>query len=214
MGGNVPDLDWTLRQYWKWRLETHFNDRYRGKQLTKFPEDLRTYQKVIEETQPNVIIELGTYDGGSAMWFHDQMRGITHRASFVATVDVADVRLDYQGVIVIHGDLRDDDVLHRVEDVLDAGDRVMVVEDSAHTYDVTSAALRLYSEFVTPGCYFVVEDGIVDDPELSVWAGSVGVQPAIVDFLATDAGKGFTREWRDEFGLTMHPGGWLRKNET
>ena len=59
----------------------------------------------------------------------------------------------------------------------------------------------------------MVEDGIVDEPELSIWPDVRGVQPAIVDFLETDAGKAYTRAWLDEFGLTMHMGGWLRKGE-
>ena len=208
------DLDQSVREYWKTRLHRHFNDRYRGRQLIKFPEDLRTYQKVIEETRPNVIIELGTCEGGSAMWFRDQMVAMVRDPSWVITVDVNRSEMPpYRGVIQMQGDLRDQKVIDDVASQISGGDRVMVVEDSAHTYDVTSAALRLYSDFVTTGCYFVVEDGIVDEPELSIWTDVHGVQPAIVDFLATDAGKVYTREWRDEFGLTMHMGGWLRKGE-
>ena len=217
-GGNVSikevNLDQSLRDFWKWRLTKHFNDRYRGRQLIKFPEDLRTYQKVIEETRPNVIIELGTCEGGSAMWFHDQMVAIVERPAWVITVDTNRSEMpEYRGVIEIQGDLRDQKVIDDIASQISGGDRVMVVEDSAHTYDVTSAALRLYDQFVTPGCYFVVEDGIVDEPELSIWTDVHGVQPAIVDFLATDDGKAYTREWRDEFLLTMHIGGWLRKGE-
>lgn len=209
----TPNLDQTLREYWKWRLGIHFNDRYRGRTLVKMPEDLRTYQKVIEETRPNVIIELGTSEGGSAMWFHDQMAGIVGEPVYVITVDKDPCDLEHRGVIVVTGDLRGPESIGRVAANIGGLDRVMVVDDSAHTYEVTSAALDLYSEFVTPGCYFVVEDGIVDEPELSIWPSVQGVQPAIVDFLTTDKGKVFTREWRDEFGLTMHQGGWLRKGE-
>ena len=208
------DLDQSVREYWRTRLHRHFSDTYRGKSLIKFPEDLRTYQKVIERTRPNVIIELGTCEGGSAMWFRDQMVAIVGEPAWVITVDVNRSDMpSYRGVVQIQGDLRDQKVIDDVAYQTHGGDRVMVVEDSAHTYDVTSAALRLYDQFVTPDCYFVVEDGIVDEPELSIWPDVRGVQPAIVDFLETDAGKAYTREWLDEFGLTMHMGGWLRKGE-
>lgn len=207
----TPNLDQTLREFWGWRLKIHFNDRYRDRALLKMPEDLRTYQKVIEETRPNVIIELGTFEGGSAMWFHDQMAAIVGGAVYVITVDGMPCNLHHPGVIIVTGDLRDPETVDRVAANIGWNDRVMVVEDSAHTYEVTSAALNLYGELVTPGCYFVVEDGIVDEPEISIWPEVHGVQPAIVDFLARD--KTFTREWRDEFGLTMHQGGWLRKGE-
>jgi cephalosporin hydroxylase len=209
------NLDQPLREYWKWRLANHFNDRYRGRQLIKFPEDLRTYQKVIEETRPNVIIELGTCEGGSAMWFLDQMAGIIGHPVYVITIDTNRSEMPmYPGVIEILGDLRSPEVIDQVAREIVFTDRVMVVDDSAHTYEVTMAALLLYNRFVTPGCYFVVEDGIVDEPELTIWPnGPRGVQPAIEDFLGTDTGQAFTREWRDEFLLTMHPGGWLRKGD-
>lgn len=208
------DLDQPVRAYWKQRLHRHFSDHYRGRPLIKFPEDLRTYQKVIEATQPNVIIELGTCSGGSAMWFRDQMYGMVDRRVWVITVDINDSGVVHKGVIPLVGDLRDEQIINRVAASLSPDDRVMIVEDSAHTYEVTSAALRLYGGFVTPGCYFVVEDGIVDEPDLTIWPGGpTGVQPAIVDFLATEAGQAFKREWLEEFGLTMHMGGWLRKGE-
>jgi len=205
------DLDQTLLAFWKWRLRNHYSDRYRGRDLVKFPEDLRTYQKVIEETQPNVLIELGTFEGGSAMWFRDQMTVLSGRPSYVITVDTVPCDLQYGGVVILTGDLRDADMPARVAANITDGDRVMVVDDSYHTYDVTTSSLTIYSKFVTPGCYFVVEDGIVDEPELSIWPGSGGVQPAIVDFLNADVGQDFIREWREEFGLTMHQGGWLRR---
>jgi cephalosporin hydroxylase len=213
-GGNVIDLDQTVREYWKSRLHSHFNDRYRGRQLIKFPEDLRTYQKVIEETRPNVIIELGTCDGGSAMWFRDQLAVFSDKPVWVVTIDTNRSEMTpYPGVLELVGDLRDQAIIEKVFEIINNDDRVMVVEDSAHTYDVTLSALRLYSRFVTSGCYFVVEDGIVDEPNLTIWPSVYGVQPAIVDFLASVSGQAFTREWREEFGLTMHQGGWLRKED-
>lgn len=210
------DLDQSLREYWKWRLATHFNDRYKGRELIKFPEDLRTYQKVIEETRPTVLIELGTNDGGSAWWFYDQMVGINGAPRWVFTVDLRPVEPLPDGpwqVSMLTGDLRDPAIIARIGEGIDPEDRVMVVDDSEHSLHVTTSALNLYSRFVTPGCYFVVEDGIVDEPLLSIWPGVSGVQPAIEQFLTTDVGREFTREWRADYGLTMHQGGWLRRGE-
>jgi cephalosporin hydroxylase len=118
---------------------------------------------------------------------------------------------DYDGVQKIVGDLRSEETIAQVAANVLPTDRVMVIDDSAHTYEVTTKSLELYSGFVTPGCYFVVEDGIVDEPDLTIWPGG-GVTPAILDFLATEQGSAFVREWRNEFGLTMHPGGWLRRD--
>ena len=39
-------------------------------------------------------------------------------------------------------------------------ERVLIIEDSSHTYENTLNVLRLYSDFIKPGDYFIVEDSI------------------------------------------------------
>lgn len=202
------DLDMSLRAYWHHRLRLHFEERYKGRSLVKFPEDLRTYESVIERTQPTVIVELGTNDGGSALWFADRLRDLVGPQAFVVTVDVVSASLP-DGILFIHGDLRAQGVQDAVRQAV-AGRRVMVIDDSAHSDATTTGALEGYGDLVSEGCYFVVEDGIVDEPELSVWPSVFGVQPAIERFLATERGARFEREWLAPYGLTMHVGGWLR----
>jgi cephalosporin hydroxylase len=88
-----------------------------------------------------------------------------------------------------------------------------VVEDSAHVYATTIAALHGFARFVEPGGWFVVEDGCVDVEELRVsddWPR--GVIPAIDDFLASPDGAGFRRRRDLElYGLTCHRDGYLQR---
>lgn len=196
------DVDGPVRTYWRDRLHQHFSERYRGRALVKFPEDLRTYQGIIEATQPQIIIELGTYDGGSALWFADQLR-VLCGGGRVISVDYHACDLRDERISFIRGDLRDvvDQVTMMIID-----ERIMVVDDSAHTFDITLSALRLYSSFVTKGCYFVVEDTIVDT-DLSIWPDIKGAGKAVEAFLAEN-GRFVVRD-HDAYGLTMHMGGWL-----
>ena len=85
----------------------------------------------------------------------------------------------------------------------------MVVEDSAHTYVVTAKALELYHDLVAPGCYFVVEDGIVEDEEVCPpkWYSPGSVGKAITEFI--DAHPGFQRQDLAHYELTMNIEGWL-----
>ena len=87
----------------------------------------------------------------------------------------------------------------------------MVVEDAEHTDRCTTAALGLYADLVHPGCYFVVEDAIVDDKTLALdgWVGG-GVDTAIARFIAHH--DEFTQEYLEPYGLTMHFGGWLKRD--
>jgi cephalosporin hydroxylase len=192
------------------RLARHTQDTpYRGRALNKFPEDLRVYQTIIEAAQPDTILEVGSYDGGSALWFADQLRALTIGGQ-VISIDINPVRpVNDPDVTFIHGNAIHPDTINHVRGL--AGTRVMVIEDSAHTYPVTKAVLNAYAGLVTPGQWFVVEDGVVDIEELRLPGWPRGVTPALEEFLATPTGKEFKRYHFDQYTFTCHPGGWLRK---
>jgi cephalosporin hydroxylase len=195
--------DEPVRTYWQKRLQSHLSDRYRGRALLKFPEDLRMFQHAIEETKPEVIVELGTHDGGSALWFADQLQVLCGHGQ-VITVDRTNIVIDDPRIFFICGDLTL--VSDKVSAVV-GGRRAMVIDDSAHDYQTTLASLRLYSPLVSLGCYFIVEDTIVDT-DLSIWPNVKGAMQATDAFLAEQSR--FERKEMAWYGLTMHMGGWLQ----
>ena len=213
---NFPmDPDEAVSGYWRARASQSVHDTYRGLPLAKMPEDLRTYQHIIWDTSPEVIVELGTFAGGSALWFLDQLKALsTGDSPQVITIDVDGVdivELGTPGITHIMGDLRNPAMIALVKDMMRADARTMVVEDSAHTYGVTKAALEGYSEFVTPGCYFVVEDGIVEEQDVCPpgWYDPGSVKKAIDGFM--DGNEDFVQHSYAPYGLTMHHGGWLER---
>ena len=184
---------------------------YRGRALVKFPEDLRTYQHVIEASRPSVIVELGSWQGGSALWFADQLRALCG-GGHVISVDLELLSgVSDPDVTFLTGDATAGWIVSAVRDLV--GDEpCMVVEDSAHTYPITRGVLNAYAPMVTEGQWLVVEDGVVDDEDLRTDAHwPRGVTPALEEFLATDVGSAFERHWLDPYVLTCHPGGWLRR---
>ena len=212
MNHTKADPNESVREFWKRRLAQHMDDTYRGRRLAKMPEDLRTYQHVIEDSQPTTIVELGTYQGGSALWFADQLSIFGGKAR-VVTVDIAPVvpLLGDPRIHLLTGDLADPKIVKQVYRLV-KGQRVMVVDDSAHTHESTGAALRNYADLVSPGCWFVVEDGIVDDPDLVLDSWHTrGVQPAVEEFLAEN--PRFVRHEMAMYGLTTDIGGWLQASK-
>jgi cephalosporin hydroxylase len=161
-----------------------------------------TYQHVIWDTRPEVIVELGSYRGGSAVWFADQLRALCGRGQVITVDTVPLLGMSDPMVTVLTGDLR---TMADTVRQLVGGRRTMVVEDSAHTYDVTLAALLSYAPLIQRGCYFVVEDTIVDT-DLSIWPPG-GVTRAIDEFLRRF--PRFVRRDLAYYGITMHMGGWL-----
>lgn len=62
------------------KLERALGKTYRGSILLKTPFDLALYPKLIWELQPRTILELGSYQGGSGLWFSDNMSVLCEKA--------------------------------------------------------------------------------------------------------------------------------------
>ncbi len=202
--------------------------------MTKFPEDLAVYGHLLWATRPSVVIEIGAYHGGSALWFRDQLRTlaayghITHPRVISIDIDTERARTsmasadpDFErDISLIAGDASDPELSGRVAELIPAGTSCLVVEDAAHTYSTTSAALAGFHRFVLPGGFFVVEDGCVDVDSMRLRRSLIrrraawprGVLPAITEWLDTPAGSEFVRRRDLElYGMTCHPGGFLQR---
>ena len=198
--------------------------------MSKFPEDLRVYEHLMWVSQANIVVELGAYRGGSALWFRDRLATMSHygrigRRFKVISVDI-DVAASVRNVVMvdpkttdiefIQGDVQDESVVGAVAQHVTDDDRCIVVEDSAHVYETTTAALNLYSRFVPQDGFFIVEDGCVDIEEMRLrphWPR--GVIPAISDFLVSSQGAAFAqRRDLELYGLTCHPDGYLQRIST
>jgi cephalosporin hydroxylase len=220
------ELTDTIRDYWLARVAQHEFDWYAGVRLLKFPEDLRVYEHLLWISRASVVIEIGARFGGSALWFRDRLRtlqsyGLIERP-LVVSIDI-DPDLAREGVLsadpssegieVIGGDVTDPELPDRVAALVPDGASCMVIEDSAHVFDTTLAALEGFTRFVRPGGFFVVEDGCVDIDELRFkpdWPR--GVLPALHQWLATEQGAAFSvREDLELYGISCHPSGFLQR---
>jgi cephalosporin hydroxylase/ribosome-associated translation inhibitor RaiA len=221
------DLQSTVREYWLERVSRHTSDSYAGVRLAKFPEDLRVYEHLIWASRPNVVIEIGALRGGSALWFRDRLRTLAGYGHIGRPLVIGiDLRIDearddvraadpaYEETIaLLEGDVTDPDLPDRVEALLPAGARCLVVEDSAHVFGTTMAALRGFARFVPPRGFFVVEDGCVDRDEMRLRASwPRGVLPAVREWLTTAEGRRFrVRRDLEIYGITSHPEGFLQR---
>lgn len=217
------------RDYLARRLAQHTGDWYCGIRLQKFPEDLRTYEHLIWDSAATVVIELGCHRGGSALWLRDRLVAMARYREAASPPLVVGVSLDTgparEGVAMrdpshgdtiafVDGSVEDPEVPDRVAALIPDGARCLVIEDTAHEYDTTTAALAGFARFIPTGGYFVVEDGVVDDPDLGGSAmGAGGVTRAVDDWLASPEGSSFVRRRDLElYGMTTSPGGWLQRH--
>jgi cephalosporin hydroxylase len=227
-GGSVEQrLGEPLRSYWLDRVAQHTHDSYAGVPLAKFPEDLRVYEHLLWADRPDVVIELGTHCGGSALWFRDRLRtlatyGLIARAR-VITVDHEPERARphleradphwQDDISLVAGDVCDESLPARIAALVPEGARCFVVEDSAHIHATTMAALSGFASFVPAGGFFIVEDGCVDVESMRLEPGwPRGVLSAVSEWLAGEAGLAFViRRDLELYGVTCHPSGVLQR---
>lgn len=220
--------DTPLRDYWAARAHQHTNDRYLGIKLSKFPEDLRVYEHLMWVAAPDVIVELGTQSGASTLWLRDRLRTLAGYGALAAPPRVIAVDIDLDAarhnvalrdprwadsISFVEGSVCDPTVRAEVGGHIPRGAVCMVIEDSAHVYETTRAALELYSDLIAPGGFFVVEDGCVDVPWMRIkddWPE--GVLPALNDWLGTPQGAAFrVRRDLEVYGVSCHPSGFLQR---
>lgn len=178
---------------------------YRGLILLKTPFDLALYPRLIWELQPRTILELGSYQGGSGLWFADNMSVLCEKPGEVHSFDLH--------TKCVHENARRHPLLtfHQVDlsDVTNFDQKLLMklphpwlVIDDAHVQ--IFSIFSYLNSFLAPGDYYVIEDNpafpnreIIDGFELVEQSGF------LVDTYYTDA-----------FGInvTCAPNAWLRKS--
>jgi cephalosporin hydroxylase len=181
--------------------------------LVKTVADILVLQEIIAETRPELIVETGVYVGGSALFFASvqELVGVDGRViavdldlSFVNDRVREDPRIE-----LIEGSSTDPEVFERISAAAQ-GKRVMVDLDADHRAHHVLEELRLYSPLVTPGCYLVVEDGILGGRPVRPEAAP-GPSDALDAWLAENPQFEPDR-WRERFLLTQNPRGYLRRS--
>src|SRR5215471_3762513 len=128
-----------------------------GYQLLKCPLDLWMYQELLVRTRPDVVVETGTFHGGSALYLaciFDQIG--TGEVITIDTVIQPD-RPQHPRIQYVLGSSIDPGVVSKAR-ALVAGRRAMVILDSDHTEAHVHAEMNAYSSLVHVGDYMIVED--------------------------------------------------------
>jgi cephalosporin hydroxylase len=179
-----------------------------GAQALKNPLDLWVYQEIMAETRPELVVETGTYRGGSAFYLASicDLLG----AGEVVSLDIEPVREDYPAharVTYLGGrSSTDPDVVAEVR-ARAAGKRTLVILDSDHSQAHVEAELAEYAALVPVGGYVIVEDSNIGQIREDLLPGPL---EAIEAFLAGTDEFEIDRA-REKFLITFNPSGYLRR---
>ncbi len=184
---------------------------YKGVRCLKDPFDLAIYLKLIWDIQPKSLIEIGSKQGGGALWFAD-MLSVAGLGCPVVSIDrVPPTGFTDPRIAFLAGDAARLGQTLTVELLAALPHPWLVIEDSAHTYDATLGAIGFFAVAMRSGDVLIVEDGVLDDLGMGD-AYDGGPNRALSEFLDTSPETfRLLTQYRDMFGVnaTYNPNGYL-----
>jgi len=209
-------MKWVSRQfhriYYQWAgPQTWEVNQFLGVKVLKCPFDLWVYQEILFETKPDLIIECGTFNGGSTLFFAAMLDVLGNGE--IVSIDISpqpDLPTHSRARFIKASSVAPEVVKEMAE--LANGKRTMVILDSDHSRDHVLNELRAYASFVTPGCYLVVEDGNINGHPVFKKHGP-GPTEALRVFLNENHDYEVDLS-RERHLVTFNPGGYLRRKRS
>ena len=177
---------------------------YKGLINLKPSIDLQLYSALIWELQPKTILEFGSLQGGSGLWFADQLEaqlGAGEVHSFELCIEAVHERARQHPRLTFHkADLRDLKSLDKA--LLRKLPHPWLVVDDAH--ENLGQLVPFISSFMTKGDYYVIEDAFLRPTKEII---DMAVQACRSLGFSVDA------KYCDAFGpnVTCSPNGWWIK---
>jgi glycosyltransferase involved in cell wall biosynthesis len=189
------------------------NYSYKGVPMIKNPFDFALYPLLIWNLKPRTIIEIGSKNGGSALWLGDMLNSFGIEGH-VYSVDIVKVTsLHHPRVTFMEGDGR---ALQETftPDFFNTLQRpLLVIEDADHAYETSKYVLDFFHQYLIAGEYIVIEDGIISDLTQDA-SYSSGPHRALKEFLVTHKNEyEADGNYCDFFGynITWCTNGFLKK---
>ena len=201
--------------------KTWINTQWLGIPVAKTPLDSWIYQELIYTLKPDLIIETGTYLGGSA-FFMATVCDLLGKGKLI-TVDTQDLetvksriktvppimRPPHPRITYLLGSSIAPDIIEPIKRAAHDAQQVMVFLDSDHTQHHVAEELRVYSPLVSKGSYLVVEDTNINGHPVYPGFGP-GPMEALKEFLVDN--KDFiVDESMEKHLMTFNPKGYLRR---
>ena len=198
-----------------WRQEC-LNDQlqFLGVKTCKSPMDLWVYQEIIHEVKPQLIVECGTYEGGSTLFFASMME-LNEIDGAVLSIDIQsrDNRPQHPRISYLTANSITDGY-EEAKALAQYHSPCLVILDSNHHKAHVLRELNLYSNLVSVGSYLIVEDSDLNGHPtkgMSYWnLGLEGPHEALVEFLETHDNFVIDKS-REKFLITVCKDGFLQR---
>ncbi len=180
-----------------------------GTHIKKCPFDTWMYQEILYEVKPDLIIECGTYKGGSAYYLATLCDLIGKGR--ILTIDIEDHpnKPIHNRIRYLTGSTISIEIIDLVNKEVKEGETVLVILDDDHTCDHVYAELLLYSKYVSLNSYLLVEDSNINGHPVYPEFGP-GPYEAIEKFLPQNNNFEIDKS-KEKFYMTFNPNGYLKR---
>ena len=180
-------------------------NKYLGILTWQNPFDVWITQEIMFEVKPDVVVETGTFKGGSAALWATFLAQINPNGR-VITIDIQDKRTEAaknlpivkRMVTFLLGSSSAPEVVEQVRKALE-GKRALFILDSLHTREHVLSELRAYGDMVPIGSYIIVQDTL-----------GTGAVVGVQDFLKETDTFEIDRS-RERLIITNNTGGFLKR---
>ncbi|MHC4545476.1 MAG: CmcI family methyltransferase [Planctomycetota bacterium] len=182
------------------------NTHWLGTKCEKCPLDLWIYQEIINDLKPDLVIESGTCEGGSAL-FLATICDLVNRGKII-TIDIQKRETPkHERIKYIIGSSVAEQTVKEIRGVIKDNMKVLVILDSDHSMKHVLKELRIYSQFVSVGSYLIVEDTNMNGHPILPGSGP-GPMEAVDEFLRENDSFKIDKS-KEKFYLTFNPNGYL-----
>ncbi len=180
-----------------------------GYSTGKMTTDLWTYQEIITKQKPELIIECGTYKGGSTLFLASMCMMIG--VGKVITIDKYPKpnRPKHKLIEYVNGGSTDTEILEYVKSKASSVKNILVILDSDHSKSHVHSEILAYKDLVPVGGYLIVEDTFLNGHPSHSDFGP-GPMEAVDKFLKNNDDFIIDRSC-EHFLATLNPRGYLKK---
>jgi cephalosporin hydroxylase len=181
-----------------------------GYEVLKCPLDLWIYQELLVRTRPDVVIETGTWCGGSALYIAMLLDHIGHGRVITIDVETKSGRPEHPRISYVTGSSTDPNIIAHVQRSV-GSERAMVILDADHHAPIVYDEILAYEPLVQIGDYLIVEDTNVNGHPTYPEFGP-GPMEAVEKFLSEN-NEFVVDERCERFLMTLNPRGYLRRTK-
>lgn len=141
------------------------NTYYMGVKTLKIPQDLWNYQEIFNNQRPTLVIETGTFNGGSALYMAHLFENMGGPGRIISIDIDSKVYPQHPRITYLTGSSTDPEIVEKVKSLIKPTDKIMVILDSDHSSKHVEEEMRLYGPLVTDDQYMIVEDTFIFNSE-------------------------------------------------